>query len=151
MGGEAYTQREDFFPYHLPGARMCQCFHPPASSSETPPISCVSLSRLLLCLNLTAWLSSRGLLLVTRLLYPTALIVLSCLLITTWQLVKAHRITRNEPKIHGICYMTFVLRISPSLIEEKWIMRSFTLTLHVDSMKFLFSYAFSVMTFLMVS
>ena len=31
---------------------------------------------------------------------------LSCLLITIWQLVKARRVTRNEPKIHGICYIT---------------------------------------------
>ena len=29
-----------------------------------------------------------------------------CLLITTWQLIKAHGITRNEPKIHVICYIT---------------------------------------------
>ena len=33
------------------------------------------------------------------LLYP-------CLLITTWRLVKAHGVTRNEPKIHVICYIT---------------------------------------------
>ena len=54
-------------------------------------ISCVFLARLRfseLCLNLTAWFSSRDLLSVTHLLYSTALIVLSylCLLITTWQL-----------------------------------------------------------------
>ena len=30
-----------------------------------------------------------------------------CLLITTWQLVKAHGVTRNEPKIHVISYITF--------------------------------------------
>ena len=44
----------------------------------------------------------------THLLYSTALIVLSypCLLITAWQLVKAHGVTRNEPKIHVICYIT---------------------------------------------
>ena len=29
-----------------------------------------------------------------------------CFLITTWQLVKAHGVTRNEPKIHFICYLT---------------------------------------------
>ena len=28
------------------------------------------------------------------------------LLITTWQLVKAHGVTRNEPKIHVICDIT---------------------------------------------
>ena len=27
-------------------------------------------------------------------------------LITTWQLAKAHGVTRNEPKIHFICYIT---------------------------------------------
>ena len=31
------------------------------------------------------------------------------LLITTWQLVKAHGVTRNEPKIHVICYITLRL------------------------------------------
>ena len=51
-----------------------------------------------LCLNLTAWFSSRGLLPVTNLLYPMRPDVLSypCLLITAWQLVKAHGVTRNE-------------------------------------------------------
>ena len=29
-----------------------------------------------------------------------------CLLITIWPLVKAHGVTRNEPKIHVICYIT---------------------------------------------
>ena len=31
---------------------------------------------------------------------------LPCLLIPTWQLVKAHRVTRNQPKIHVIYYTT---------------------------------------------
>ena len=31
-----------------------------------------------------------------------------CLLITTWQLVIAYRVTRNQPKIHVICYITHV-------------------------------------------
>ena len=44
MGGKTYTQREDFFPYLLPGARGCQCLHPLASSSETPLIGCISLA-----------------------------------------------------------------------------------------------------------
>ena len=109
IDGETYTQREDFFfPYLLPGARGCQRLHPLASSTETPLSGCVSLARLrfsALCLNMTAWFSSRGLLPVTHLLYPNALIVLPYLLITTWQLVKAQGVTRNEPKIHGICYI----------------------------------------------
>ena len=33
----------------------------------------------------------------------------SGLLGTTWQPVKAHGVTRNEPKIHVICYITSVL------------------------------------------
>ena len=110
MVGETYTQREDFFfPYLLLGARGCQRLHPLASSSETPLIGWVSLVRpwfSALCPNLTAWFSSRGLLPVKHLLYPNALIVLPCLLITTWKLVKAHGVTSNEPKIHGICYIT---------------------------------------------
>ena len=98
--------------------------------AETPLIGCVSLARRrfsVLCPNLTAWFSSRGLLPVTHLLYPSALVVLSCLLITTWQLVKAHGITRNEPKIHGICYIT--------LVKKKYFNRS---TLNCKVAKFLY-------------
>ena len=77
MGGETYTQREDlFFPCLLPWARDCQRLHSLESSSETPLIDCVFLARLrfsALGLNLTAWFSSRGLLLVTHMLYPSAL------------------------------------------------------------------------------
>ena len=114
MGRETYTKREDFFfPYPLPGAPLApgRRLHPHTSSSEMPVLGCVSLTQLrfsTICLNLTAWFSSLGLLLVTHLLYPTALIMLSCLLITTWQLVKAHGVTRNEPKIPGICYMQII-------------------------------------------
>ena len=113
MGGETYTRREDFFfPYLLPGVRGCQRFHPHASSSGRPLVSCVSHARLrfsAVCPNLTTWFSSRGLLPVTHLLYPSALIVLCCLLITMWQLVKAHRVTWNKLKIHGICYIAFFI------------------------------------------
>ena len=108
---ETYTQRGDFFLSHTffeerGGANACT-----PSLAKTPLIGCVSLARLLfsaLCPNLTAWISSRDLLPVIHLLYPTVLIVLPCLLITTWQLVKAHGVTWNNPKIHGICYKTFV-------------------------------------------
>ena len=96
---------------HIPlwepgGADTCT---PLASLSETPLIGCMSHARLrfsALCPNLTAWFSSRDLLPVTHLLYQSALIVLPCLLIPMWQLVKVHRVTRNEPKIHGIFYIT---------------------------------------------
>ena len=76
------------------------------SSSETPLLCSMSLVRLRFSafwLNLTAWFSSRGFLPVTHLFDLSALIVLSCLLNTTWQLVKAHGVTRNKPKIHGLC------------------------------------------------
>ena len=113
---ERYTQREDFFfPYFLPGARGCQRLHPLASSSGTPLIGCVSRARTrfsALCPNLTAWFSSRSLLPVTHMFDLSALIMLSCLLITMWQLVKAHGVTRNEPKIHGICYITCAKKMS---------------------------------------
>ena len=107
---ETYTQRKDFFfPYPPPGARRYQCLHPLARSSETPLIgymSHVQLQFSALCLNLTAWFSLRDLLPVTHLLYPTVQIMLPCLLITMWRLVKAHGVTMNKPKIHGICYIT---------------------------------------------
>ena len=76
---------------------------------ETPLLGCVSLAQVLfseLRRKLTTWLSSRVLLQVTHLVYLSALIVLSCSLITMWQVFKAHGVTRNEPKIHGICYIT---------------------------------------------
>ena len=31
----------------------------------------------------------------------------SCLLIKMWQFAKAHRVTRNKSKMHGICYLTY--------------------------------------------
>ena len=110
MGGETYTQREDFFIRWLfPGARGCQRVHPLASSSKMPLIGCVSLARLrfsALCPNLTVWFSSRDPLPVTPLVDLSALIVLSCLLIKMWQLTKAHGVNRNEPKIHVISHIT---------------------------------------------
>ena len=36
--------------------------------------------------------------------FPDAL---PCILITTWQLVKAHGVIKNEPKIHVLSYITF--------------------------------------------
>ena len=66
---------------------------PLQARQRRPDWLCVSGSTRILCfcLNLTVWFSSRDLLPVTHLLYPTALIVLSylCLLITAWQLLKA--------------------------------------------------------------
>ena len=36
-----------------------------------------------------------------------------CLLIPTWQLDKTNRVTRNEPKIHVICYIILTRQFSP--------------------------------------
>ena len=43
-----------------------------------------------------------------------------CLLITTWQLVKAHGVTRNEPKIHVICYITQTIRFKVVYIKAEF-------------------------------
>ena len=70
---ETYTRREDFFPYLLPGPVGANACNP--LQAETHLIGCVFLARLrfsALCLNLTAWFSSGGLLPVTHLLYPSA-------------------------------------------------------------------------------
>ena len=86
------------------GANACT----PWSSSETPLVCYASLARLwfsALSLNLTAWFSSRDLLPVTHLLYPSALITL---LFTNHNVTACHGVTRNEPKIHVICYITFI-------------------------------------------
>ena len=114
IDGETYTQREDFFLPHIlflwpVGANPCtplQAVSP--ERPETPLIGCVSLARLsILCtLNLISWLS-RGLRPLTHLLdLPTPPLLSPSSLIPKWQLVKAHGVTRNEPKIHVICYIT---------------------------------------------
>ena len=51
--------------------------------------------------------------------YTPVWIRLLCLLITTWQLVKARGVTRNEPKIHGICYIIVWDFVSLSLEISK--------------------------------
>ena len=79
IDGETYTQRGDFFPYLLPGARVRQRLHPScklvwdASDRLRIPRSTAILC---LWLNMTAWFSSRGLLPVIHLLYTIALIEL---------------------------------------------------------------------------
>ena len=81
-----------------------------SEKSETPLISCVSLARLPILCSLSKsdsllipW-SPSGYTPVG----PGCPDTLSspCLLITMWQLVKAHGVTRNELKIHVICYIT---------------------------------------------
>ena len=129
MGGETYTLREDSFPYFLPGARGCQRLHPFASSSDTPRLCIPRSTAILRILSKSAWFPSRDLLPVTHLFDLSALIRLSCLLITTWQLVKAHRVSRNKPKIHDICYITPCLLVCNlgSLLFEGFI-RLFSVT-----------------------
>ena len=106
MSGETYTKRDDlFFPYLLPGASGCERLHPlQARQRHLWSAACHSLDcdsqhsvqiwprgslvsfRLHTCCNRVLWLRF-------------------CLLIKMWQLAKAYGVTRNEPKIHVICYI----------------------------------------------
>ena len=89
------------FLYLLLEARVCQRLHPHCKLVRDNLIGCMSHAWLrfsALCLNLTAWFSSRRLLPVTYLLYPSALIV------------PAHFTKHTEPNIHGICYIRHVFR-----------------------------------------
>ena len=96
-------------PYLFPGARGCQRWHPLARrivrDDITPLIGWVSLVRLLILTGLYIW--PRGFHSMwcpsgytpARPAFPDSL-PSPCLLITTWKLVKAHRVTRKEPQIH---------------------------------------------------
>ena len=44
----------------------------------------------------------------------------SSLLITAWQLVKAHGVTRNKPKIHVICYITLINTSNNFDYKQSW-------------------------------
>ena len=102
-------------PYLLLWAKGCQRLHPLASRvvrevRNTSDRLRVPRSTLILC---TLSKSDRVVLITWSPSGYTPVVpdcpdVLSypCLLITAWQLVKAHRVTRNEPKIHVICYIT---------------------------------------------
>ena len=99
----------DFLPYLLPWARRCQCLHPLASSSKTPLIGCVSHAWLPIPSNLSKsdrvvfikWSPSGYTPVISDCLDRLSSL---CLLITGWQLVKAHRVARNEPKIRHMLY-----------------------------------------------
>ena len=117
IDGEAYTRRGDFFLPHIffqgqGGANACTSLQALSSErSETLLIGCVSLARLpILC---TLCKSDRMVITWSPSGYtpvgPACHDALStpCFLITTWQLVKAHGVTRNEPKIDVICYITY--------------------------------------------
>ena len=118
IDGETYTEWGLLLvPYILLGARGCQCLHPLASrivrdvwdASDRLHVSASTLDTLLLSKSdhiIIMWSPSGytpvGPNCPDRLPSP-------CLLITTWQLAKAHGVTRNEPKIHVICYITYVV------------------------------------------
>ncbi len=110
-----YTQRGYFFLpriFFLGPGDVNACTPMQAVSSETPLIGCVSLARPpILC---TLSISDRVVITWSPSGYtpvgPDCPDALSShrLQITTWQLVKTHGVTRNEPKMHVICYITFV-------------------------------------------
>ena len=107
---DIYSERWLLLPISSSRSQGMPAHAPPCKLVRDDLIGCVSLARLrfsALCLNLTAWFSSRGLLPVTHLLYPSALIALlfTNQNVTAWQ---STRVTRKEPKIHVICYITFV-------------------------------------------
>ena len=118
------------FPYLLPGARGCLRLLPLASrivrDDLTPLIGCVSLCSILDSLLLSK--SDHGVITWSPSGYtldcPDTL-PSPCLLITMWQLVKAHGVTRNEPKIHVICYNTVLITtLSSGLFIHEFIMNS---------------------------
>ena len=101
-------------PYLLLGARDDNAYTPlqavSSERSETPLIGCVSLARLpILCT-----LSKSDCVVITW--FPSGYTPVGpgypdapsspCLLITTWQLVKVQGVTKNELKIHVVCYIT---------------------------------------------
>ena len=112
---DIYSERRLLLdPYLLLAARGCQRLHPLASHFVRDDLTlqsaaCASLDSWFsdLCLNLTVWFSYQvvSFRLHTRWNWLPDLLSSPCLLITTWQLVKAHGVTRNEPKIHVICYI----------------------------------------------
>ena len=116
MGGETYTQRDDFL-YLLPGARGCQRLHHLASSSETPLIVCVSLARLPKSDHVVLITWSPSGYTPVRPKWPDAPSS-SCLLIKIWQLIKALGVTWNEQKIHIICYITIWMGYNQSILSH---------------------------------
>ena len=118
IDGEIYTQRGHIFLSHIffrepECANACTSLRAMSSErSETALIGCVSLARLPILCTLSK--SDRVVITWSPSGYtpvgsdcPEALSP-PCLLITTWPLVKVHGVTKNEPKIHVICYKTIV-------------------------------------------
>ena len=117
IDGKTYTQREDFFLFHIffrepGGANACTPLQAVLSDGLMPLIGCVSLAWLPILCTLSK--SDRMVIMWSPSGYtpvvPDCPDMLSspCLLITAWQPVKALGITRNELKIHVICYITYI-------------------------------------------
>ena len=104
IDGETYTQREGFFFLEPGGFNACS----PLQARQRRPdqlrvprsttiFSTLSKSaRVVITWSPSCYTPVRP----ERPNAPSS----SCLLIKTWQLAKAHRVTRNEPKIHGMLY-----------------------------------------------
>ena len=115
IDGEIYTQRgTSYCPISYSGSQGVPTLAPPGrpyrQRQHNPLIGCVFPgSTLILC---TLSKSDRVVITWSPSGYtpvgPDCPDELSspCLLITTWQLVKAPGVNRNEPKIHVICYIT---------------------------------------------
>ena len=119
IDGETYTQRGDFFLFHIFSREpvvptLAASCKPHRQRRPNPLIGFVSLARLPILCTLSksyrvviTWFPSGYT--PVRPDCPNALSS-PCLLITTWQLLKAHEVTRNESKIHVICYITRIQR-----------------------------------------
>ena len=125
---DIYSERGHLLvPYLLPGARGCQCLQPFASRSvrdDTNASDWLRIPGLTFdshwtdCLNLTMRFSYH---VVSFQLHTCS----TCLLITTWQFVKAHGVTRNESKIHvNSHYITLANGRILSKVQLVW-MQSF--------------------------
>ena len=112
---ERHIHREgtSFCPIPSSGSQGVPTLAPPAPYRQRRPnplIGCVSLARLPILCTLSK--SDRVVITWSPSGYTTVRLDFSdplsslCLLITTWQLAKANGVTRNEPKIHVICYIT---------------------------------------------
>ena len=101
IDGNTYTQRGDYFLSHIFFRKTAVAIVGTHLQTETPLIDCVFLARLRYSKSdhvvLITW-SPSG--------YTPVVLSYRCLLIRAWQLVKAYGVTRNELKIHVICYIT---------------------------------------------